>query len=107
MLSEESGRHMMVRLMCGHIANHSQAMMDFNEQHLRGYSNSADDNIAVMCDRIGTLLRDESLVRALPASHVAIMRAGVAAIRGVLFARQGQHLREQQATRFEQRRMAA
>lgn len=100
-LSEERGRHFVVRSMCGHIANHSAAVIDLNRQHLRGYDVAHDDNIGVMCDRIGLLLRDEALVRALPEAHVAIMRAGVSAIRSALFARQGHQAREQDAARFE------
>lgn len=102
MLSEERGRHYVVRQMCGHIANHSAAVMELNRHHLRGYDPAHDDNIGVMCDRIGSILRDEALVRALPPSHVAIMRAGVSAIRGALFARQAQENRNSDAARFEQ-----
>jgi hypothetical protein len=100
MMEEQNGRHFVVREMCKHIANHAQAIIDFNEQHLRGYDPAHDDNIGVMCDRIGTILRDEALVRSLPAAHVAIMRAGVSAIRSALFARQGQQRRETDAARF-------
>ena len=100
MLADENGRHYVVRAMCGHIANHAQAIAEFNRGHLRGYDPAHDDNIGVMCDRIGTILRDEALVRSLPAAHVAIMRAGVSAIRSALFARQGQQRRETDAARF-------
>ena len=101
MLAEQNGRHYVVRAMCGHIANHSAEIVDLNRRHLRGYDAAHDDNIGVMCDRIGNLLRDESLVRSLPEAHVAIMRAGVSAIRSALFTRQGQARRETQAARFE------
>ena len=108
MLSEQNGRHYVVRATCGHIANHAQGIIDLNKRHLRGYDQAHDDNIGVMCDRIGTLLRDEALVRALPEAHVAIMRAGVSAIRAALFSRQVQARPHQDAARFEQvRRMAA
>lgn len=74
---------------------------------LRGYDAAADDNISVMCDRIGLLLRDEALVRGLPDAHIAIMRAGVSAIRSALFARQGQAQRETNAARFDVRKERA
>jgi hypothetical protein len=106
-LVEQNGRHYVVRQMCGHIANHAQAIIDLNRQHLRGYDPAHDDNIGVMCDRIGLLLRDEALVRALPDAYVAIMRAGVSAIRSALFARQGQERRETDAARFEPRKVMA
>ena len=107
MLQEQNGRHYVVRAMCGHIANHAQAIIDINRQHLRGYDTAHDDNIGVMCDRIGNLLRDEALVRALPEAHVAIMRAGVSVIRSALFSRQVQVRPHQDAARFEARRAAA
>jgi hypothetical protein len=107
MMQEQNGRHYVVRSMCGHIANHAQAVVEFNRAHLRGHDPAADDNISVMCDRIGLLLRDEALVRALPEAHVAIMRAGVSAIRSALFARQGQAQRDTDAARFDVRRAAA
>jgi len=107
MLRDQNGRHFIVREMCKHIANHSAEILHLNERHLRGYDPAHDDNIGVMCDRIGLLLRDEALVRSLPEAHVAIMRAGVSAIRGALFARQGQQVRETDAARFvpQQQRM--
>jgi len=101
MLQEQNGRHYVVRQMCGHIANHSAEIIDLNKRHLRGYDPAHDDNIGVMCDRIGLLLRDEALVRSLPDAHVQIMRLGVSAIRSTLFTRQGAQVREVQAARFE------
>lgn len=106
-IAEQNGRHYVVRAMCGHIANHAQAIIDLNKRHLRGYEPAHDDNIGVMCDRIGNLLRDDALVRALPEAYVAIMRAGVAGIRGALFARQVQQRPHQDAARFEARKAAA
>lgn len=101
-LQSQTGRHYMVRQMCEHVANHSQAIVALNLKQLPGYKYEHDDNISVMCDRIGTILRDEALVRGIPDAHLAIMRAGVSAIRGALFARQGQQMREAEAARFEQ-----
>ena len=101
MMAEQNARHYAVRQLCSHVANHAQAIVDLNQSHLRGYNGAADDNIGVMCDRIGLILRDEALVRGIPEAHITIMRAGVSAIRSALFARQGQQRRETEAARFE------
>jgi hypothetical protein len=100
-LKREEARHIMIRNACGHVANHAATVRKLNRDQGRQYDPSTDDSISALCDRIGLLLRDESLVRGIPDAHLAIMRAGVSAIRGALFARQAHAWREQQAQRFE------
>ncbi len=102
-LKTETARHIMIRNTCGHIANHAATVRKLNRDLLRGYDSATDDSISALCDRIGSLLYDEALVRGIPPAHLAIMRAGVAAIRGALFARQAQATRDGEAARFEQR----
>ena len=95
-LNGENGRHYATRQAAWHITNDAKEVRKLNHEHLRGYDASADDLMHPHLDRIGQLLSDREFAASIPASHLGIMRAAVAAIRGALFSRASQHRQEVQ-----------